>query len=128
MFNYELRDRVERLCQELSDPSQGEHEPMLSLFFRRACSFNKTIHYETNETHVRNETYGAHEGARAMVAGKTPASIPTQPAVRTKCVMHSSRITSGWLSIWAMAKSNCMTPAIIAFPACSNTRAGADGR
>jgi hypothetical protein len=28
----------------------------------------------------------------------------------------------------AMAKSNCMTPAIIAFPACSNTRAGADGR
>ena len=56
MFNYELRDRVERLCQELSDPSQGEHEPMLSLFFRRACSFNKTIHYETNETHVRNET------------------------------------------------------------------------
>jgi hypothetical protein len=32
MFNYELRDRVERLCQELSDPSHGEHEPMLALF------------------------------------------------------------------------------------------------
>ena len=32
MFNYELRDRVELLCQELSDPSQGEHEPMLASF------------------------------------------------------------------------------------------------
>ena len=32
MFNYELRDRVERLCQELNDPSHGEHEPMLASF------------------------------------------------------------------------------------------------
>jgi hypothetical protein len=30
MFNYELRDWVELLCQELSDPSQGEHEFMLA--------------------------------------------------------------------------------------------------
>ena len=34
MFNYELRDRVELLCQELSDPSHGEHEPMLARGFR----------------------------------------------------------------------------------------------
>jgi len=32
MFNCELRDRVELLCQELSDPFQGEHEPMLGSF------------------------------------------------------------------------------------------------
>jgi hypothetical protein len=32
MFNYELRDRVERLCQELNDPAHGEHEPMLASF------------------------------------------------------------------------------------------------
>ena len=93
MFNYELRDRVERLCQELSDPSQGEHEPMLSLFFRGACSFNKTIHYEPNETHVRNETYGAHEGARAMVAGKTrrASQLSRRSERNALCILRGSQ-------------------------------------
>ena len=37
MFNYELRDGG----AVVRDPSHGEHKPMLALFFRRACSFNK---------------------------------------------------------------------------------------
>jgi hypothetical protein len=41
MFNYELRDRVERLCQELNDPSHGEHEPRLASFSEGAAALTK---------------------------------------------------------------------------------------
>ena len=41
MFNYELRDRVERLCQELNDPSHGEHEPRLVSFSEGPAALTK---------------------------------------------------------------------------------------
>lgn len=98
MFNYELRDRVERLCQELTILPTVNMNPCW-LLFRRACSFNKTIHDETYETHVRDETNvtdetdGAHEGARAMVAGRTrrASQLSRRSERNALCILRGSQ-------------------------------------
>ena len=58
---------MERLCQELTILPTVNMNPCW-LLFRRACSFNKTIHDETYETHVRDETNVADEPMAPMKA------------------------------------------------------------